>query len=195
MPAHVETAIAEGVEAGFDEWLDTMRRVTKNGKAGLVPVRAELEAIVRKGRVSLKKLNADNANEKQIAYYCNKYGLDIPDEGDDEPLASRKAPAATSGTEDLFEAFQAFLASRGGTEDDDEPKPTPRKSRVTRSTSRKPKAGVQITNGTAHALIAEAMGNEAGYEPRDPDAPATQGKLWKLNDLGLIAEALARDSA
>lgn len=164
--AHVKIAREDGPKAGFNAWKEQMRR------SGLPQVKARLAEVEAQGN-----------KKAQFDYYCAQYGKQIFGTGNNP--APVTATPATPSAGDLFAQFQAFLESQGGTpattdEDDslddvDEETIAQQYTRSSGGTTKRSTA-----RSTTSADPAEA------FKPRDPDAIATSGRLWRLNEAGLL---------
>lgn len=183
-PAHIKTAEKEGLLAGFDEWHEGMERVTKNGTAGLEPVRDLLSQVRKVGRY--RKTTGDFAKpEKALQFYCNhyaQYNLDelpevVKPKRTRAKAAASAAPAATPDLQGIIEALSALGIEIPGATDEDDEDDTGVEVEATPSNKRRA-SRTRKESKTAQ--------REQNYEPSNPDADATQGRLWKLNQLGLL---------
>lgn len=176
-------------QAGFDFWYDRLNVVTNNGEGGLPAVRALLDEVNEVGKLRTRGRNAGTFKNPQAAldFYCNKYAHELSvgtPTKQATPKRTRKASPAkvtqevpeANGIQAQLAALQEQLAQLAGivpdetddeTDDEfDEPDTHTASRRVTRTASTTQEA------------------TPAYPEPRDRDADATQGKLWKLNSQG-----------
>lgn len=177
--AHIKEARKHGTQAGFDTWYEYLQTVTDGGTKGLPQVRDLLAEVNAAGRI---KKNGEFRNPaKALDFYCAKYGLtDLPTTKTARSTRKAATPAAPApqAAPDMQELFAQFMQSiQGGVaaevkddEDDTEVVNSVRTRRVAR-----PSRNVEVEGDTGTAVYPP---------PRDPDAEATQGKLWKLNHDG-----------
>lgn len=195
-PAHVKIAEAQGIDAGVDAWIDGMETVTKNGTAGLEPVRELLKKARRAGGYT-KASGEFSKPDKLRTFYCNHYADRYPHLAElpetIAPKRTRKSASKPKAQEAVNpqEALLALLANAGidlsvltgdtedtgveAFEDEDEPETTPTRTSRTRATRTK-------ARGSKRSARSEAP----DYTPSNPDEAATNGRLWKLNQLGLL---------
>lgn len=183
VPAHVKIARKQGTQAGFDAWHEGMDQVTKGGTAGLEPVRDLLAQVRKVGRY--RKTTGDFAKpEKALAFYCNhyaKYNLDELPEVITPKKRNTRTKAQPTPEPQVDQTTLLALAEALGIEipgvadeDDDEDD---------EDTGVQVEAPVSKRRSRREAKTAQ---REQNYEPSNPDADATQGRLWKLNQLGLL---------
>lgn len=179
VPAHVKLARQKGALAGVEQLHEMLDRNTNGGTNGL-PTAQQMLADIRKAGKFSKRTGAFKKPEGAVAWYCNYFAQkgfgteDLPAVIEQRPArTSRKASAQTAAPvgQDM-ETLVSMLAERLGItldsnddEDDDTEVETTPARRATRAS-------------------APAEETQAYPPPRDPDAPATQGKLWKLNAEG-----------
>lgn len=182
-PAHVKIALKEGAQAGFEHYIESIERVTNGGTGGLPPVQEALAEIRKVGGFK-KRTGEFSKPEKALKFYCAKYGIDpdavpakakrtgttrkaasgvpapsAPDTGPNAGVADklRKLLAAGIDIDDALEMI-GMVAGDAEVEDDDD---------------------------TEVAVSAKENDPFAPSE-RIADEPATNGRLWKLNSLGLL---------
>jgi hypothetical protein len=192
LAAHIKEARKRGTQAGFNTWYDYLVQVTNDGQNGLPQVQDMLAEVRKAGKYS-KRAGEFRNPEKALAWYCNHYANEL---GDTPTVVESKtrtkrsttrkaqaAPAAATTEPQIDSNILAQLAQALGLnldatattdEDDDEDDDTETIQGVrTRRVQR------------TRTVEAEGDTGVASYPPpRDPDAPATQGKLWKLNHDG-----------
>lgn len=162
---HIEVAKTQGAKAGFKMWKMNLKR------SGIPAVQERLAELEAQGDVAA-----------QFRYYCAEYGdqFGLTPKPKRSSGSTSKTQATPASTNDLFAAFQEFLAQQAGATEDEpedeidedaildeieEPVAAAKPKRTTRA------------SGTASA---------DPYAPREPKAHATNGRLWKLNELGLL---------
>ena len=206
-PAHVKIAEEKGLQAGVDAWVDGMETVTKNGTAGLEPVRDLLKRARRAGGYT-KASGEFSKPDKLVTFYCNHYAeryphlAELPDviapKRTRKNASKPKAQAEPVSGDANAQALLALLSEAGvdlsslgittedetgveAFEDDDDDDDTP-PARTTRTNRRNTRGGRTKARGSKRSARAEAP----DYTPSNPDDAATNGRLWKLNQLGLL---------
>lgn len=188
IPAHIKTARKKGALAGLEQLHEYLARNTNEGTNGL-PAAQEMLATLRKQGGYRKRDGVLTKQDRAVKWYCNHFNAkfhtgDLPATiGGKATTRKTRTVAKQQAVESVpsgdlaeqFAQFQAFLAMQQGADvtdesddiedidDDTDDTPTRTVRRVSRGDT-----------------------DEApSYPPpRDPDAPATQGKLWKLNAEG-----------
>lgn len=182
---HIQVAIEDGPKAGFRAWVEQMER------SGLPQVKARLDEVRAQG------------NQKaQFSYYCQQFGRQFAKHGigTASTVQARQEHDDTevdSLREELAE-MQAKLSRMLSTDseadliddslndvDEDEIlaaaiEEQPKRTRQTRNT------GTAQTRQTRRETVKEQAQRDVDYAPRDPDMNCTSGRLWKLNELGLL---------
>lgn len=160
--AHVKTARTKGAQAGFDEMIESFVRVTNNGKNGLEPVRDAL-AEVRKVGGYVKSTDTWKKPEKALEWYCARFEVEPT-----APKQKRTRKASASTTPDMgaivAQAVAAALAAAGVASDTDE-----------NDEDENDEPEVVTEKPSKYAPSASTA-----------DDPATNGRLWKLNQEGLL---------
>lgn len=164
---HIEIAREDGPKAGFTAWITQMER------SGLPQVQERLAEVKAQGN-----------RKAQFEYYCNVYGSKIFGTSAQKP----EPVAEVASQDDLFNAFKAFMGRvAGGTQtpavaeddslDDVDESAYGATTSTTRSTRR--------TRSNANTARAAASTDDP-YKPRNPEDLATAGRLWRLNEAGLL---------
>jgi hypothetical protein len=164
---HLEIAREDGPKAGFKAWKEQMSR------SGLPQVKARL-----------REVEAQGNTKAQFDYYCAQYGKQIFGTGTRNATPAPEA-AGQLTTEELTAKFAEFLASQGigeapeAVEGDslDEIDEDAAVEAYTRSSG---------TTRKSRKSTTPAEPARDAYAPRDPNAAATAGRLWKLNEAGLL---------
>jgi hypothetical protein len=178
-PKHVKIAREQGAKAGFKAYREFLKR------SGIDRVQERYQEMLDQGDVPA-----------QYAWYCKEYADQI---NPAKPATGRRTtrgttaaatPATPAGVSpDLLAQFAAFLTSQGAgvaeveeeeTEEDidealeglDEP-----------TTKRGPGRPPGSKNKPKAQPATEGVDT---YAPKNPEVNATNGRLWKLNELGLL---------
>lgn len=174
---HITIAQTEGPKAGFTAWMDMMER------SGLPQVQERLAEVKAQGN-----------KKAQFEYYCNVYGNRIfgnqaarnvqHEDAEDKPEV-----AGNANESDLFNLFTQFMERVSGNvtptdEDDslDEIDDDEIEAQYTRSSGGGTRKAA-TTKRTARATNAQT---DDPFAPRNPEDDATSGRLWRLNELGLL---------
>ena len=128
--------------------------------------------------------------QAQFRYYCAQYGDKIGLDAGRQSQGRTTTPATTTApatSEDLFAAFQAFIASQAGATavadlDDDLLEELNEDAELDEIEEPLHTTATRSTRATQRA----AAPNADPFAPREPNAHATNGRLWKLNELGLL---------
>jgi len=192
IPAHIKTARKKGALAGLEQLHDYLARNTNEGTNGL-PAAQEMLAEIRKVGGYRKRDGVLTKQDKAVAWYCNHFDGkfhtgDLPATKGTTTRTTRRTAQATQAQEAeapqvdpglLAQIAQALGLSTAQASDTDVEDEDDEDTEVIQ--------GVQTrrVNRTRNTEVTDEQGNTAVYPPpRDPDAPATQGKLWKLNHDG-----------
>jgi hypothetical protein len=167
---HIEVAKTQGAKEGFKMWKTNLKR------SGIPQVQARYDELLSQGDV-----------EAQFRYYCAEYGdkfglTTTPKRSSGTTKATAAAPTA-----DLFAQFQAFLAAQtGDTEDAEEIDEDDEDAILDALDEPVAVASTTTTRAGKPTTRRAAAPNADPFAPRDPAAHATNGRLWKLNELGLL---------
>lgn len=196
VPAHIKVARKQGALAGLTQLHEYLARNTNNGTNGLDSNIAMLDEIEKAGKFRTRGRNAGTfaKPEKAVAWYCNhfaaKFGTDsLPTVIEPRKRVTRVAqPVEEPEVEETTEVVDiqaivaaAVAAAMGVTpapvdsdEDDDEDEDDDDEN-----------DGTEVVQGTRVRRVVRQTEQTSGYPaPRDPDANATNGKLWTLNTEG-----------
>lgn len=180
---HIEIAREDGPKAGFNAWIDMMER------SGLPQVQERLAEVREQGN-----------KKAQFEYYCNVYGDKIfgrqsrsSNVVHEDTNLGDLAENAGSDVQELFAQFLA-LVGKGQPQADDEdtslddvdeddyiPSGATTTQRTTRSSGKR-------TSTKRATTRSNAQGDDQ-FAPRNPQDDATSGRLWRLNELGLLRVA------
>lgn len=173
---HIEIAKAQGAKEGFKMWKKNLKR------SGIPQVQDRYAELLSQGDV-----------QAQFRYYCAQYGDKIglttgrASQGRTTTPATTETPANAT---DLFAQFQAFIASQAGNAtadadlDDDLDEEYDEDAEL--DDIEEPLTTATQGTGTSRATRRAAAPNADPFAPREPNAHATNGRLWKLNELGLL---------
>lgn len=191
IPQHVKIARSKGALAGVENLHETLDRNTNGGTNGLETAQHMLSDIRKAGKFS-KRNGTFKKPEGAVAWYCNYFGdkglipQDLPaviEPRQTRTRTTRKAaapaPQAAMDTGVEMETLVSMLAAKLGIDLD---------TGDTEDTDDEYEDDTEVVQGVPTRRVnrqAPATEETQAYPPpRDPDAPATQGKLWKLNAEG-----------
>lgn len=167
-PAHIDVALDEGVEAGFDAFYNSLVQNTNDGTNGLPQLRTLLAEVKKVGKKRGRGVN----RTKQIAFYCNKYAdfLDEADDSDDEPTTEVEPTTTTTTPINTDVSALIIAAVQAG------------------ATPEQIAAIVAGSNGSVVEVTEDEIEVETcpPFTGKDPDAPASSGQLYGLVQRGLI---------
>ena len=176
-PAHIEIALDEGVEAGFDAFYNSLVQNTNDGTNGLPQLRTLLADVKKVGKKRGRGVN----RSKQIAFYCNKYAdfLDEADDSDDEPTTEVETTTTTTTTD--VSALIIAAVQAGAT----------------------PEQIAAIVAGSNGSVVTVTEDEIEADEPetcppftgKNPDDDASSGQLYSLNALGLLTPHFTKAEA
>lgn len=177
VPAHIKVARKQGALAGVEQLYEYLHRNTVGGTAGLDTNRAMYAELRKAGS---NKLGKNFKVDKAVAWYCNrfaeKFGTDdlpVVIEGVVTTVApSAKQVESTSNDDDNMAVLQAAIQA-GATPE-----------QITAIVRGMNSAGANIVSTTVTEDEIEAAPVAPKYVPKNPDEPATNGKLWTLNSEG-----------
>lgn len=179
---HIEIARNDGPKAGFNAWMEMMER------SGLPQVQERLAEVRSQGN-----------KKAQFEYYCNVYGNKIFAQNanvthEDEPQTT--LPGVGKDVQALFQQFLAAIGQTptGATEaedslDDDDVDAIIAQHTGGTTTQRQGRSSGRSGNTRSSGRSAQRSntGNDADqFAPRNPQDDATSGRLWRLNELGLL---------
>lgn len=170
---HVKIAREQGAKAGYKAYLEFLKR------SGIPAVQDRYQEMLSQGDVPA-----------QFAWYCKEYADQIG-----KPKAApaaivgkrtgRVTPAPAAGVNpDLLAAFAAFMKSQGAVDEVEEEDEVDIDAELEGVEDIVPSRGPGRPKGSKNKPKEEVVDQ---YAPKDPTANATNGRLWKLNELGLIA--------
>lgn len=168
---HLEIARTEGPKAGFNAWITQMER------SGLPQVQERLAEVRSQGN-----------KKAQFEYYCNVYGNKIFGGSTRNAGTTEVKPEPVAVGDDVQALFAQFLAAIGGapatgaTEDEDDLDDDDVEAIIAEH------GGMQTrtTTRSSGARTRSNATNDDPFAPRNPQDDATSGRLWRLNELGLL---------
>lgn len=170
---HIELAKSEGAKAGFKMWKMNLKR------SGIPQVQDRYAELLAQGDV-----------QAQFRYYCAQYGdqFGLTKKATRSQGRTSTKAAEPTPTNDLFAQFQAFLESQQGTVVEDEVDELDDEEIDEDAELDEIEEPIQaITTKRTTRKAAGTSGDS--YAPKEPKAHATNGRLWKLNELGLLRVA------
>jgi len=165
---HIEVARTQGAKEGFKMWKKNLKR------SGIPQVQDRLAELESQGDIAA-----------QFRYYCAEYGDQFGLTKEPKRSSGTKSAATPAPTADLFEQFQAFLAAQAGDTEDVEDD-VEDEDEILDSLDEPVAATTRKTTRTSRSSGRTASASTDAYAPKEPNAHATNGRLWKLNELGLL---------
>lgn len=167
---HITIAREDGPKAGFNAWIEMMER------SGLPQVQERLAEVRAQGN-----------KKAQFEYYCNVYGNKIF-QGQSRNATTTEVEPEAAGQDDLFALFTQFMQRVGGTQpsvaDEDDLDDDDVDAIIAAHGGTQARATTRSSG--ARTRSAATTHPDDPYLPRNPQDDATSGRLWRLNELGLL---------
>ena len=177
-PMHVKIAAREGALAGLESLYEYLDRNTVGGTAGLDTNRAVYAEIRKAGS---NKLGKNFKLDKAVGWYCNKLSEKFGIEN--LPMVIEgvvTTPARSTQTEQVVESNGGFDLSMLSPAQLAALSPE-QIAAIAGATNGNGEQEVEIEATPAVETVEQAAPK---YVPKNPDQPATNGKLWTVNSEG-----------